>query len=283
MKITFFYLSFVAIVAELSHARPLRRRDLDSTSQGNATTSPSNSLVRRAANTTQYWTCKEPGSFAVTFDDGPQPNEAAFVNLLNQATVTGTFFVNGYNWDCIYDEDIVQTLRATYAAGHQIGIHTWGHTHSADLTQEQFSNQLILLEDALVKILGVLPAFYRPPYGEISDSNIAVLASRNYSAAIQWDDVSGPATGTSVQASNAMYAGKAATYPSPHLILDHEQDDVAITQIIPQALAELQRAGYKLVSVSECLDIPPYQWIGQPQARDSSWTCDGKPLPGAAE
>ena len=119
-------------------------------------------------------------------------------------------------------------------------IDTWGHTHSADLTQEQFSNQLILLEDALVKILGVLPAFYRPPYGEISDSNIAVLASRNYSAAIQWDDVSGPATGTSVQASNAMYAGKAATYPSPHLILDHEQDDVREQAFLPLVNAKCQ-------------------------------------------
>ena len=227
----------------------------------------------------------------MTFDDGPQTNEASYMQLLDQANITGTFFVNGYNWDCIYDENIVETLRATYAAGHQIGIHTWGHTHSADLTQAQFTEQLALIEEALVKILGVLPAFYRPPYGEISDSNLEVLQGRNYTAAIQWDDVSGPTTGTSIQASNAMYAGKVLTYPTPHLILNHEQDTVrvsnvaaitampvnllvflqaTISQVIPQAIAEMQKGGYNLVSVAECLGLPAYQWIGEPQPRDVS-------------
>lgn len=112
---------------------------------------------------------------------------------------------------------------------------------------------------------------FRPPYGDFDDANIAVLSSRNYSAAVLWDQVSGPATGTSVQDSNSMYRRVAGTYPSPHIVLNHEQDTAAITQIVPQAIQTLLSAGYKLVTISECLGVPAYQWVGQPQERDVSW------------
>lgn len=145
-----------------------------------------------------------------------------------------------------------------------------GHDHSSQLTDEQFNNQVAWVEEALIKILGVVPNHFRPPYGDFDDANIAVLSQRNYSAAVIWDQVSGPATGTPVDASNAMYQRVAATFPQNHIVLNHEQDTVAITQIIPQAIRELQSAGYRLVTVSDCLGVPAYQWVGQPQQRDVS-------------
>lgn len=147
-----------------------------------------------------------------------------------------------------------------------------GHDHSSQLTDEQFNNQVAWVEEALIKILGVVfvPNHFRPPYGDFDDANIAVLSARNYSAAVIWDQVSGPATGTPVDASNQMYQRVAATFPQNHIVLNHEQDTVAITQIIPNAIRELQSAGYRLVTTSECLGVPAYQWVGQPQQRDVS-------------
>jgi len=145
-----------------------------------------------------------------------------------------------------------------------------GHDHSSQLTDEQFNNQVAWVEEALIKILGVVPNHFRPPYGDFDDANIAVLSSRNYSAAVIWDQISGPATGTSVDASNQMYQRVAGTFPQNHIVLNHEQDTVAITQIIPNAIRELQAAGYRLVTTSECLGVPAYQWVGQPLQRDVS-------------
>lgn len=72
-----------------------------------------------------YSNCVTPNTFAITFDDGPQDNQPQFVQLLNNANAKATFFVNGNNWRCIYDDDMVTELRATFAAGHQIGNHGW--------------------------------------------------------------------------------------------------------------------------------------------------------------
>jgi peptidoglycan/xylan/chitin deacetylase (PgdA/CDA1 family) len=147
---------------------------------------------------------------------------------------------------------------------------TRGHDHSSQLTDEQFNNQVAWVEEALIKILGVVPNHFRPPYGDFDDANIAVLSARNYSAAVIWDQISGPATGTTVDASNQMYRTVAATFPQNHIVLQHEQDTVAITQIIPAAIRELQSAGYRLVTTSECLGVPAYQWVGEPLERDVS-------------
>ena len=40
-----------------------------------------------------------------------------------------TMFVNGYNWDCIYDPEYVSHIRAMYENGHLIASHTWSHVH----------------------------------------------------------------------------------------------------------------------------------------------------------
>ena len=77
------------------------------------------------------------------------------------------------NWMCIYDPAMVDILRATYAAGHQIGnrklsfvyslrarpdilvIDGWGHDHSSQLERADFDNQVEWVNEALEKILGV--------------------------------------------------------------------------------------------------------------------------------
>lgn len=47
------------------------------------------------------------------------------------------------------------------------------------------------MEDAMVKILGVKPALFRPPYGSYNEANIEVLKKRGYRGLIMWDFDSG--------------------------------------------------------------------------------------------
>lgn len=64
-------------------------------------------------------TCRKSGQFALTFDDGPYDHENEMSNKLSKANAKGTFFVNGNNWECIYDQ--AETLQETYRQGHLIG------------------------------------------------------------------------------------------------------------------------------------------------------------------
>lgn len=66
-----------------------------------------------------------------------------------------------------------------------------------------------------------------------------------------------------------------------HIALNHETKRDTAQTVIPAAVKELKKKGYKLVFVSECLGIEPYQAVGKPKKRDSTWTCTGLPAPGA--
>ena len=113
------------------------------------------------------------------------------------------------------------------------------------------------------------PAHYRPPFGDYDEDNLRVLASRNYSVVPLWDLVAGSGTGTSIPLTQQRYTEAAATYPTPHMALSHEQD-VSAADYLPGVVRQLTQAGYRLVTVAECIGVPAYQWVGEPQERDVS-------------
>lgn len=63
--------------------------------------------------------------FAITFDDGSVGSEYDIVDLFTENDSQATMFLNGYNYNCIYDQDSVERIRNTYNSGMQIGSHTW--------------------------------------------------------------------------------------------------------------------------------------------------------------
>lgn len=149
------------------------------------------------------------------------------------------------------------------------------------MTPAQLNGQLFLVETLLQKVIGAKPAMFRPPYGFVNNGALSVIAARNYSAVAMWNGIAGAGTGTSVQQSLSWIAGNAASFPQSHIILMHEQDNEALAQIYEPAIQQLQRAGYQLVTMSDCLNLPAYQSVGPMGVRDSTWTCDGTPAPGA--
>ncbi|GAA5838962.1 hypothetical protein JCM11251_007840 [Rhodosporidiobolus azoricus] len=225
--------------------------------------------------------CKNPNQFALTFDDGPYQYGADIAKTLQNNGAKGTFFVNGYNWGCIYDR--ADDLIARYKAGHVIASHTWSHPDIARLSDSQLNKQLDLVETALRKILGVKPRFFRAPYGSVSSANLRVLKNRGYSV-IGWNHDSfdaGSNDGNPVK-SVAAYKALSASGGKSYIALNHETKQGTARTIIPQIVPELKKKGFRLVSMSECLNLSPYQSVGTPGKRDSSWTCSGTPAPGQA-
>lgn len=56
-------------------------------------------------------------------------------------------------------------LKAVYAAGHQIGLHTWSHRHLSTCTNEQIVAEVMWGARAVMDVIGVMPTYFRPPYG----------------------------------------------------------------------------------------------------------------------
>ncbi|GAB1524600.1 hypothetical protein RhiTH_007754 [Rhizoctonia solani] len=190
-----------------------------------------------------------------------------------QAGGKATFFVNGNNYQCIYHPDNVNRIKYLYEKGHQIGSHTWGHKDLTTLTWDQVHDEMWRVEQALMRIIGANPAYMRPPFGKYNDNVLRASAVRGQKVAI-WDFDSGDSAGISAAASKGRYDDVTARRPSNILTLNHETYEPTARDILPHAIAKLQAAGYRMVTLSECLGESPaaaYQSQGPPAT--GSWSC----------
>jgi peptidoglycan/xylan/chitin deacetylase (PgdA/CDA1 family) len=56
------------------------------------------------------------------------------------------------------------------------------HPDIALLSPQALNDELSKIENALKKILGIKPKFFRPPYGSFNQAALDVLESRGYSS-----------------------------------------------------------------------------------------------------
>ena len=69
--------------------------------------------------------CTQPGTVALTFDDGPYIYTGQVLDTLKNADVKATFFVNGDNWATILSDSSQALVQRMLSEGHQIGSHTY--------------------------------------------------------------------------------------------------------------------------------------------------------------
>ncbi|KIY67074.1 carbohydrate esterase family 4 protein [Cylindrobasidium torrendii FP15055 ss-10] len=216
--------------------------------------------------------CNVPNTAAITFDDGPWQWTREIVDTLASKNAKGTFFVNGNNYGCIYDDMSVDHLRYAYERGHQVASHTWSHAHLDQLSKDQTWDEMNRVNEALGKIIGATPTAMRPPYGGTSD-DVFRSAGELGLTVVNWNYDSGDAAGQSPDYSLGQYYAAAADSGRSIIILNHETVETTPHQVLGQAIDVLQQAGYNLVTVAECLGMAPYTNQKDYGSRDGSWTC----------
>jgi peptidoglycan/xylan/chitin deacetylase (PgdA/CDA1 family) len=235
-------------------------------------TGASESSLERRARATVYTRCTKPNTVALTFDDGPYIYNTDIVAALDAAGAKGTFFVNGNNYACIYDTASANRVKTAYDHGHMLASHTWAHKDLTTLTWDQIHDEMWRVEQALQKITGAYPAFMRPPYGNYNNLVLDASGVRGQGVVI-WDFDSQDSLGASAQTSKNLYTSTINSHPSTILTLNHETIETTAHDVLPFAIQKLQAAGYKLVTLADCLGLPAYQSVGAPSARDSTWHC----------
>ncbi len=101
------------------------------------------------------------GELALTFDDGPDPKTTPEVlKALAEAGVRATFFVLGER-----AERHPELVRAIAEGGHEVALHGHRHRHAWLRTPAGAARDLRRGYEALARLLGRPPAFFRPPHG----------------------------------------------------------------------------------------------------------------------
>ena len=118
-----------------------------------------------------------PHNIALTFDDGPHPqNTPRILDILDAGKATATFFIQGN-----IAEDHPSLVRDIAARGHQIGNHGYSHLDARHSSLRAYVEETIQAQDVLQNILGQrIEKIFRPPYGNITGSSFLMLAGRGF-------------------------------------------------------------------------------------------------------
>jgi len=107
-----------------------------------------------------------PKYCALTFDDGPNTTTTVrMLDVLEKHGAVGSFFL----WGDFIREETVPVVRRAYDMGCEICNHSRTHTPFAELTPEQMLEEVEYTTDAIKRIIGQEPRFFRPPYISIND------------------------------------------------------------------------------------------------------------------
>lgn len=184
---------------------------------------------------------------ALTFDDGPWPETPKVLTVLREFNVKATFFILGQNL-LLYPEIIKQVVQE----GHAVGNHTW--THSYPKMEPQKAKAEIENTSAKLQLItGLKTRLFRPP-GGILDNGVADYARRKNYAVIMWSidtkDYQKPTA--SVLADRVLNQAR----PGDIVLMHDGGGNRSVTiEALKIMIPELQKRGYRLVTVSELLSL----------------------------
>ncbi|KAL2018813.1 hypothetical protein VTK56DRAFT_371 [Thermocarpiscus australiensis] len=213
--------------------------------------------------------CVNAGDIAITFDDGPYLYTNDLLDKLKSYGAKATFFLvgNDLGKGMINDPSTIypNIIKRMHAEGHQIASHTWSHQNASQLTNTQFTNQMVWNEIALNSILGFFPTYMRPPYSICERNCQRILSHLGYHV-IYFDlDTEGYLhdTATEIQTSKDIWdetIDSSDPETDNFLQIEHDIHYQVVYNLTDYILVSLYSAGYRAVTVGECLGDPPANW-----------------------
>lgn len=178
---------------------------------------------------------------ALTFDDGPDGNTHALLDVLDKYEANATFFVLGQK---VAGAEAV--LQRMVREGHEIGNHSWNHPDLRKLPSSQIHSQIADTQDAILRATGINPTQMRPPYGAINPDVQQDIQSQGLRMALwsvdtnDWRD----------RDPELLYQRIMGSAGDGKIILLHDIHSASVQAAI-RAIPELKAQGYQLVTVSQ--------------------------------
>jgi peptidoglycan/xylan/chitin deacetylase (PgdA/CDA1 family) len=200
---------------------------------------------------------------ALTFDDGPTEQfTGSVLDLLARHRVTATFFLIGALVEVYPD-----LVRRTRDAGHQLDNHSYDHVSAAASSGEAVYTSMQRGADAIEKVAGRRPRWYRPPRGEITsatmlaalraDQDLAMWSVVRDQGDLHDDDVSGVARhlmtalhpGAVIDLHDGIGQSAFTGLPDRSLLVRRQTELRALAQALPVWLD----AGYRFTTLSQLI------------------------------
>jgi peptidoglycan/xylan/chitin deacetylase (PgdA/CDA1 family) len=184
---------------------------------------------------------------ALTFDDGPSPNNTIdILNLLNEYSIKATFFMIGQNI-----ERYPEIASAVFKSGHDIGNHTYSHQRTLFGSVDFFRDEIQRTDELIRKIGYQEEIFFRPPFGK-KLINLPLALKELEKTTVTWDVDS---KDTKNQDPNWLKSKVLTNIEPGSIILFHDgfsKKEGTITTI-RAVIEELKKQGYTFLTINELL------------------------------
>ncbi|KAM5363987.1 hypothetical protein ACJA88_013255 [Fusarium oxysporum] len=215
------------------------------------------------------YSCTQPNTIALTFDDGPFVYTDSVLDQLASAGMAATFFLNGYNIGNIVDYQ--STVNRMIEEGHQVASHTYGHPDLAGLGDFDVEQQMSLLSNEFINIIGKYPVYMRPPYFSFNARTLGVLGQLGYKviiADIDTNDWQYSSFGGAEPSLASYYAG---LNDGGSIVLMHDVHQNTVQNILPRIIQATLQSGKRAVTVGECLGDPETNWYRGGATQTPEW------------
>jgi peptidoglycan/xylan/chitin deacetylase (PgdA/CDA1 family) len=185
---------------------------------------------------------------ALTFDAGADANDAAgILDTLSRNGLHCTFFLTG---------DFVKAypgLAGRIASeGHELGNHSFSHPRFTELSAGEVESQIARTEEAVKKLTGLSTRpYFRFPYGLGSSGLVKEINALGYIGVLWTFD-----SLDSMGASAAAIRERISKYACPGAIVLMHCGSVEEAKALPDVIADLQAAQYRIVTLTEVLANP---------------------------
>lgn len=172
----------------------------------------------------------------LTFDDGPDPaTTPKILDILYGYGIPGVFFVTGKN-----AERYPELIREIHERGHTVGVHGYEHVPLAQLSRQKAFLDLSKALQAVERITGTRPAFWRPPGGAVNDM-VRDLTRELDLTLVMWTNICGGDLKAS--SSDEVLRGVLNYARDGAIILLHEGSP-HVVEALPRIIEELARRGF---------------------------------------
>ncbi|KAI7852816.1 chitin deacetylase 1 [Circinella umbellata] len=211
--------------------------------------------------TPDIYTCPEPETWGLTYDDGPNCSHNAFYDFLEEQKLKATMFYIGSN---VVDWPI--GAQRGVKDGHHIADHTWSHQMMTTLSNEEVLAELYYTQKAIKMVTGVTPRHWRPAFGDVDD-RVRWIATQLNLTTVLWNlDTDDWAAGASEPVSQVqgnyedfIKMGSNGTFAtSGNIVLTHEIDNTTMQMAIDY-LPQIKKNYKNVLDVATCMNITtPY-------------------------
>ncbi|MEG0872821.1 MAG: polysaccharide deacetylase family protein [Clostridia bacterium] len=186
---------------------------------------------------------KDKKLIALTFDDGPSKYTDILVDELKKRNIPATFFILGINV-----KGYENTLKNTFDAGNEIGVHSYVHKLFTRLKDDEILEQIEKTKIIIHESTGLSPTLIRVPYGSLSNRVEMVLEQVELKS-ITWNVDS---LDWKFKNTDKVFNYVIKKVKGNDIILMHDTYISSINAAL-KIIDELTKRGYTFVTVSEFL------------------------------